>query len=106
MGGKMASNDGNLLRDIGVGLYATIFYALYFWRVFKKNPGNRVVECGVITLVVFLAMIPLIKLHDPPDWVFVVWLILVVLLCFSTLFFVVQCGYRAMVRHKHASAKS
>jgi hypothetical protein len=61
---------------------------------------------GVITLVVFLAMIPLIKLHDPPDWVFVVWLILVVLLCFSTLFFVVQRGYCAMVRHKHASAKS
>jgi hypothetical protein len=91
--------DERLIKEVGGGLYSVVFYALFFWRVFKKNPGNRVVECGVITLAVFFAMIPLSKLQDPPDWVFAPWLILVILLCFSTLFFVVQRAYRA-IRHR------
>ena len=102
MGGKMIAIDGRLIQNIGGGLYSVAFYALFFWRVFKENPGNRLVECGVITLAVFFAMIPLTKLQDPPDWVFAPWLILVILLCFSTLFFVVQRAYRAIRRHKDA----
>lgn len=102
MGGKMIAMNGRLIQDIGGGLYSFVFYALFFWRVFKENPGNRVVECGVITLAVFFAMIPLTKLQDPPDWVFAPWLILVTLLCFSTLFFVLQRVYRAIRRRKDA----
>ena len=100
----MTVMDGRMIRDVGGGLYSVIFYALFFWRTFKKNPGNRVVECGVSTIAVFLAMIPLSKLQDPPDWVFAPWLILVILLCFSTLFFVVQHGYRAISRRKGTSS--
>jgi hypothetical protein len=102
MGGKMITMDGRLIENIGGGLYSVVFYALFFWSVFKENPGNRVVECGVITLAVFFAMIPLTKLQNPPDWVFAPWLILVVLLCFSTLFFVVQRAYRTTRRRKDA----
>jgi hypothetical protein len=102
MGGKMIAIDGRLIQNIGGGLYSVVFYALLFWRVFKENPGNRVVECGVITVAVFFAMLPLAKLQDPPVWVFAPWLILVILLCFSTLFFVVQRAYRAIRRRKDA----
>jgi hypothetical protein len=98
----MTAIDGRLIRDVGGGLYSIVFYALSFWRIFKKNPGNRVVECGVITVVVFLAMVPLSKLQDPPDWVFLPWLILVILLSFSTLFFVLQRAYRALRHRKSA----
>jgi len=98
----MIAMNGRLIQDIGGGLYSVVFYVLFFWRVFKENPGNRVVECGVITLAVFFAMIPLTKLQDPPDWVFAPWLILVILLCFSTLFFVLQRAYRAIRRRKDA----
>jgi hypothetical protein len=61
-----------------------------------------VVECGVITVAVFFAMMPLTKLKDPPDWVFLPWLILVFLLCLSTLLFVFQRAYGAIRRNKDA----
>jgi hypothetical protein len=61
-----------------------------------------VVECGIITVALFLAMVPLSKLGDIPDWLFGAWIILVVLLCFSTLFFVVQTAYHALRRRKSA----
>jgi len=89
-----------MIQSIGGTLCAANFYFVYFWRVFKKNPGNRVVECGVITLMVFFAMISFSKLGDIPDWLFGLWLMLIVLLCFSTLFFVVQRAYRAF-RHRN-----
>jgi hypothetical protein len=102
MVGKMTPIDGRRIQDIGVGFFITLFYAIYFWRIFKKNPGNRVVECGIITVVLFLAMVPLSRLGDIPDWFFGTWIILVALLCFSTLFFVVQRVYRAFRRRKRA----
>jgi len=90
------------LQDIGVGFCITLFYAIYFWLIFKKNPGNRLVECGVITVALFLAMLPLSKLVEIPAWLYGAWIILVVLLCFSTLFFVAQRAYRAFHRRKIA----
>ena len=44
----------------GVGLF--FFYALIFWRTFKDNPGNRVIQCGSITLMFFLVMLALTKI--------------------------------------------
>ena len=99
MAGKMTSIDGRRLQEIGVGFSIVFLYAVYFWRIFKQNPGNRVVECGVITVALFLLMVPLSRFEDIPDWLFGAWIILVVLLCFSTLFFVVQRAYRAF-RHR------
>ena len=90
---------GKIDRTVGDTLGAAIFYFLLFWRTFKSNPGNRVVECGVITLTVFFAMLMFVKPGDIPDWLFLLWLILVVLLCFSTLFFVAQRAYNAF-RHR------
>jgi hypothetical protein len=99
---NLSSIDGRRLQDIGVGCLITLFYAIYFWRTFKKNPGNRVVECGIITVALFLVMVPLSRLGNIPEWFFGTWLILVALLSFSTLFFVAQRAYRALRRRKSA----
>jgi len=98
----MTTIDGRIFQEVGGGLCSVGFYALLFWRTFKKNPGNRVVECGVITVAVFIAGLLLTKLQNPPIWMFASWLILVFLLCLSTLFFVFQRAYRAIRRNKDA----
>ena len=95
----MIAINGKMVQSIGGTLCAVIFYFMFFWRTLKRNPGNRVVECGTITVMVFLAMVWFSKLGDIPDWLFGLWLILVILLCFSTLFFVAQRAYRAF-RHR------
>jgi hypothetical protein len=75
-------------------------YIGFFWRTFKSNPGNRLIECGSMTVIVFMAVIPLTQFGELPDWLIVSWVILVVVLCFSTLFFVAQRIYRAVRRHE------
>ena len=92
------ATDGNHLHTIGGGVLVFLLYGLFFWRVFKKNPGNKLVECGCITVIVFLAMIPINSAGAVPDWLFGAWLILVVLLCFATLFFLLERMIRAASR--------
>lgn len=94
----MIATDGNHIRTIGGGLLVFSLYGLFFWRQFKSNPGNRLIECGSITLIAFLALIPISSAGDVPDWLFGSWLILILLLCFATLFFLFQRMFRASVR--------
>ncbi|MGC1460670.1 MAG: hypothetical protein WA802_00625 [Terracidiphilus sp.] len=96
--GKMIAINAKTIQGIGGALWILLFYGLFFWRTFKSNPGNRVVECGSMTLIVFFALLALTQLGSPPDWLFSLWLILLVLLCFSTQFFVMQRVYRAIQR--------
>jgi hypothetical protein len=71
-----------------------LFYALILWRVFKDNRGNRVIQCGSITLMLLLVMIAL-----PIDYLG--WLgPALFLLCMLTMFFLFQQGYRALRRRK------
>lgn len=85
---------GEMLNATGIaGLYG-----VFFWRTFKKNPGNRFVESSMITLMVLIVLIPLAKLPSIPDWLLFSWLLLVVLLCFSSLFFLFQRAVRALRR--------
>ena len=88
-----------MVRDIET-LCTLLAYIAFFWRIFKSDPGNRLVECGSMTVMIFIALIPLILIRNEPDWLFASWLILVVLLCFTTLFFVAQRGYRALRRRQ------
>jgi hypothetical protein len=52
------------VRGIGVAL----FYLYIFWNMFKTNPGNKVIRCGSITLMVFVVMIALTKVPNFPVW--------------------------------------
>jgi hypothetical protein len=80
----------------GIGLF--FLYAFVFWRTFKDNPGNRVIQCGSITLMLFLVMVALTQIpHVPFDYV--AWLgPALFLLCMLTMFFLFQQGYRALRR--------
>jgi hypothetical protein len=78
----------------GVGLF--FLYAFIFWWTFKDNPGNRVIQCGSITLMLFLVMVALMQIPSVP-FDYVAWLgPALLLLCMLTMFFLFQQGYRAL----------
>ena len=91
---------GYRLRITGEGVLIFLGYGLFFWRTFKSDPGNRLIECGSITLMVFLTFMAMIGSNSDaaPSWLFGAGLILIVLLCLVTLFFLFQRVFRAMVR--------
>ena len=74
-------------------------YALYFWRLFKQNPGNKLVECGSMTLIVFFVGLAIIIARNRPDWLFFTWIVLTILLCFTTLVFLLERVIRALAQH-------
>jgi hypothetical protein len=97
----LASSVGKVIAVFGVAFG----YLALFWRTFRQNRGNRLIECGAITLIVaFIGLatfvtIPGISDH-PPNWVFWLWISSVILLCLSTLFFAVQRLWRIPARMK------
>jgi hypothetical protein len=99
--GNMIAIDGKMIQSIGGSLCAFLIYARFFWWIFKRNPGNRVVECGSLTLIVFFAFLYFCKPGNLPEWVFMAWLTLTVLLCFTTLFFVVLRISNYLCRRKN-----
>jgi hypothetical protein len=78
----------------GIGLF--LLYAFIFWRLFRDYRGNRVIQCGSITLMLFMVMLALTRIPKVPlDYV--AWLgPALFLLCMLTLFFLFQQGYRAL----------
>jgi ABC-type Na+ efflux pump permease subunit len=99
-----ASTAGMIVSGFGV----MAGYFIYFWRIFRSNRGNKLVECGAITVAVFLAMVPFSRIpgftDHIPDWIFMPYILLVVLLCFTTLFFLAQRIWRALIRGaKHST---
>jgi hypothetical protein len=99
-----ASTAGAIVSCFGV----TAGYFYFFWRTFRRNRGNKLVECGTITVAVFFAMVPFSRIpgstNHIPDWIFLPYILLVVLLCFTTLFFLAQRIWRALFRGaKHSS---
>jgi hypothetical protein len=96
----MIAVDPNIVRGIAGTIGLVLLYGFSFWRIFKRNPGNKVIECGSITLMVFVVMIALFKIPNFPVLV-LAWLgLLVFLLCLLTMFFLAQQGYRALRRRK------
>jgi hypothetical protein len=85
-----------MVRIIGL----LLLYAFAFWRLFKDNRGNRVIQCGSLTLILFLVMAALMRIpHFPVDCV--AWLgSALFLLCMLTMFFLFQQGYRALRNRK------
>lgn len=92
----MTPIDARIVR--GIGLF--LLYSFIFWRLFKNNRGNRVIQCGSIALMLLMAMTVLMKIpHFPVD--VVAWLGLALfLLCLLTMFFLFQQGYRALRNRK------
>ena len=89
------------VQSIISGMALLGFYGFTMWRVIVKNPGNRVIECGGIALVVFFAMAAAMKIPGLPDWVAPGLGILFLLLGFLMIFFLLQQGYRAIKRKRN-----
>ena len=92
------------LRPIVSFLVVAVVYWLSLWRIIKGNRGNRVIECGSITLMLFFLMMLLMKLTTLPDWVLPSLGVLLFLLCLLTMFFLVLQGVQAIRRRKSKAA--
>ena len=94
---SMTGNAAHTAR--GIGLF--LFYAFVLWRLFKDNRGNRVIQCGSITLMLFVVLMALMSIPNLPiDYVWWLWPALF-LLCLLTMFFLFQQGYRALRNRKN-----
>jgi hypothetical protein len=69
-----------------------VVYWLCLWRIIKGNRGNRVVQCGCITLMLSFLMMLLMKVAKLPDWVLSSLGMLIFLLCLLTMFFLLLRG--------------
>jgi hypothetical protein len=74
---------GMKLQALLYGVIVTAFYALALWRVVTTNRGNRVIECGVISLILVFAE-GIAGRSGAPDWFLESFGILLLLMCFLT----------------------
>jgi phosphoglycerol transferase MdoB-like AlkP superfamily enzyme len=104
----MISSNASTAGVIASAFGVMAGYFICLWRVFRSNPANRLVECGTITVSVFYSMVPFslipgIRDHFP-DWILMPYLLLVFLLCLTTLFFLAQRIWRALFRRAKRSS--
>src|SRR5438067_301287 len=84
---RMPLPSASGVRPIVSFLVVAVVYWLSLWRIMKGSRGNRVVECGSITLMLFFLMMLLMKVKSVPDWVLPSLGLLLFLLCLLTMFF-------------------
>ncbi len=94
------------VRSVVSFLVVAVVYWLSLWRIIKGNRGNRVIECGTITLMLFFFMMLLMKLTNLPDWVLPSLGVLLLLLCLLTMFFLFLQGVEAIRHRKSKTAPS
>jgi len=92
--------DGNTIHAIIGAVVVVLAYASSFWRIAKQNPDNRVIECGSITLAVFVVTLAMFKLPNIPDWIVPSLGLLVLLLSLLTILFLFQQAFHAFCRRK------
>jgi hypothetical protein len=97
------ATDPKIVRDIVGGALVLLFYGSLFARTLRQNRGNKVIEFGAMTIMLFLAMA--FTSRFLPFWAFGLLLALVFLLCIITLFFLVKRGWDGAHRHKSAEQK-
>jgi len=96
----MLASSTSSVRAVVSGVALVAFYAAVLWRIVKRNPGNRVIECGSLALVVVFIMVAAMKIPGLPDWVAPGLGILFLLLGFLMIFFLIQQCYMAIRRRK------
>lgn len=82
------------------GVIVVSFYAFALWRIVATNRGNRVIECGIISLVLVFAE-GIAGKSNAPDWVLGSRGVLLLLMCFLTVgLFARECyqGIRRWLR--------
>lgn len=93
------------LRPITSVLLVAVVYCLSFWRIIRRNRGNRVIECGSITLMLFFLMMFLMQVKNLPDYVLPSVGLLAFLLAMLTMVFWLLQGVQA-IRHRRSRAEA
>ncbi len=94
----MAVLQADIVRGIAGGAGLILAYGLYAWRIFKRNPGDRFMESGSVTVMIFAVVLASRRILHFPDWVFNSLVLLLGIATFLSLFFMLQQGYRALRR--------
>ena len=105
----MSAPDANIVPGIIGGVGLILAYGLYAWRIFKRNPSDRFMESGSITLMVFVVVLASRRIPHIPDWVSISLIFLLGVSTLLSLLFMLQQGYRALRRrftHENGSARA
>jgi len=100
---------GGTVQSVVSGFALVAFYGLAFWRIARRNAGNRVIETGSLALVVAFSMGAAMKVPNIPDWVAPSLGILFLLLGLLMIFFLMRQCYDAMrqkIRDRHTARNS
>lgn len=76
------------------------FYGIAFWRIARQNTGNRVIECGSLTLALMFALVALMRVPGLPDWIAPSLGLLVLVLALLTMVFLVMQGITAIRKRR------
>jgi hypothetical protein len=76
------------------GLGVTAFYAFSFWRLAQRNHGSKVIEFGGMAFALCFVLPGLLRIPNLPAW------LLLLFLCFTTVFLFVQQTYREIRKRK------
>jgi len=83
--------DAKSARAIGF----LLIYAFFFWRLIRSNRGDKFIQCGGITVMLFLVLMALSRIpHFPLDDYAPWFAIPLFLLCVLTMFYLFQQLYR------------
>ena len=85
-----------ILRNVGL----VAFYCLTFWRLSKRFPGDRFIQCSSATVVVLVIVFALARNPQVPAWILEAFEVLLYLLTLLSIFFLLQQGYRALTHRK------
>jgi hypothetical protein len=96
----MTAADPNIVRTIKGIAVLVLISGLPFWRIFKNSRGDKFIEYGSITVMVFVATMAATAIPNFPGWALQLLEVLVGVLTFVSLFFLLQQGYRALRRRK------
>ena len=94
----MAALDADIVRGIAGGAGLILAYGLCAWRILKSNRGDRFMESGSVTLMIFVVVLASRRIPHFPDWVFNSLVLLLGIATFLSLFFMLQQGYSALRR--------
>ena len=94
----MAALDAGIVRGIAGGTGLILAYGFYAWRIFKSNRGDRFIESGSVTLMVFVVVLASRRIPHVPDWVSNSLVLLLGIATFLSIFFMLQQGYGALRR--------
>ena len=88
------------IQSIIGGIAIVAFNGVAFWRIARQNAGNRVIECGSLTLVVMFALAAVMRVPGLPDWIAPSLGLLVLVLALLTMVFLVMQGITAIRKRR------